>query len=415
MYLMLSLLTTMCWAGVGNFGMNMEIPYDIKEYEDSHYANGTFLPQPDTARQLCWSSTPQRTIGHVHCTLLDPKGQPDPVCSRATALRQLQRLENMGMTFKSSFEMEFMVFNDGGDPKRPLGGGKKQYANMELLDEDLDFFLDLMDTLRASGLPVEFFNNEYDEGQYEVTMEPRDGVEACDAVFLARYGIRAICRRRGYGATFMARPVYEQHANGFHLNHSLWTSDGRDVFFDAASPDRLSQFARHWVAGLLHHAPALCAIYCPTVNCYQRFGSGLAPDVVYWNLDDRLCSIRAKTSATGAYLENRLPSSACNPYLTLAATIAAGLDGVEKKLQCPQPGPPAEECKAGLRVPRTLEAALQNLKQDEVLREAVGTKVLDYFAIVKNFEMKHMENNTSADMSKAAVVEAERKYYMPYL
>ncbi|KAL8586757.1 hypothetical protein ACOMHN_061270 [Nucella lapillus] len=342
-------------------------------------------------------------------------GQPDPVCTRHTALRQIQKLEAMGLRFKSSFELEFTVF-ENGDVSRPMGGGRKQYGNMDLLDKDLGFFLDLIDCLKASSLPVEFFNNEFELGQYEVTMEPTEGVEGADAAFLARYGIRAFCKRLGHQATFMARPVYPLIASGFHLNHSLWTQDGKDVFHDPNDPEHLSSFARHWVAGLLHHTPALCALFCPTVNCYQRFSSGLAPNLVYWNMDDRTCLYRAKASPSGAYLENRLPSSACNPYLVLAATIAAGLDGVERKLPCPLPGPPKEEDKESCLAPRSLPQALDALDKDVELKERVGTKVVDYFTLLKrDIELKHFDNNTTPDMSRAERVDVERKYYMPFI
>ncbi|KAK7106624.1 lengsin-like isoform X2 [Littorina saxatilis] len=403
------------YQGIGNFGMNMEIHMQLEEYTSSHFSNGLVMPIPATARAMQWSSTAQRKTGHAIGSLLYRDGQLDPVCSRHTAQRQLARLEKMNLKIKAAYELEFMMF-EGEDASRPLGGGKKQFCNMELLDEHVDFFMDLLDSLRRSGLPVEFFNNEADEGQYEITMEPRDGLEPADAAFLARYGIRAFSRRRGYSATFMTRPAYPQGANGFHLNHSLWTRDGKDVFFDAADPLKLSLFARQWIAGLLLHTPALCALYCPTVNCYQRFNSGMAPRAAYWAVEDRVGAFRVKTSDSGAYLENRLPSSACNPYLVLAATVAAGLDGVERQLECPQPGPLADSKQAGPLLPKSLAEALEYLQKDTVLREAVGTKVVDYFTVLKrDFEIKHFEDNATADMSKAERVELERKYYMPYL
>ncbi|XP_076462927.1 lengsin-like [Babylonia areolata] len=403
------------FQGIGNFGMNMEVPKGLTEYANTNFANATFLPIPSTARPLQWSSTPDRKLGHVFCTLLFD-GKPDPVCPRHTVLRQMEKLEAMGMRFKSSFELEFMMF-EGGDVSKPMGGGRKQYGNMELLDDNVDFFMDLLDSLKASGVPVEFFNNEFELGQYEITLEPVEGVAAADAAFLARYGIHAFSRRRGHQATFMARPVYPLVASGFHLNHSVWTTDGRDVFHDPQDPDNLSDFARHWIAGLVHHAPALCAVVCPTVNCYQRFSSGLSPSLNFWNLDDRTCLFRAKAGSSGAYLENRLPSSACNPYLVLAATIAAGLDGVERKLPCPRPGPPTGEAeKEACRVPGSLSEALDALDKDVALKERMGPKVLDYLALLKrDMELKHFENNTTPDMSRAERVEVERKYYMPYL
>lgn len=401
------------FQGICYFGLHMEIS-KIPEYVTTN-ANGIFLPITSTVRPLHWSSSPERRIGHVLCSLLSGEGKPDPSCPRYTAMRQVERLTNMGLTIKSAFELEFKVFEEG-DPKRPLGKGRKQYCNLELLDHDLDFFLDLMDTLRQSQLPVELLNNEYDPGQYEITMVPTEGLQSPDAVFLARYGIRAFCRRHGYEATFMTKPTFQDYANGFHLNHSLWTVDGKDVFFDASDPQRLSSFARYWIAGLMHHTPALCALFCPTVNCYRRFNSGLAPNVVYWNFDDRLCTYRVKTSQSGAYLENRLPSSAVNPYIAFAATIAAGLDGVERKLECPASGRPKVGSGSAPVMPRNLGEALDYLNNDTELKEALGGKMVEYFTYIKKeFEIKNIENNTQSDRSPEKVIEIEREYYMPYI
>nr|KAG5709577.1 hypothetical protein BaRGS_001627 [Batillaria attramentaria] len=384
---------------------------DMHEYGQN--ANGAMMPQLEKVYSLKWSSTPGRSIGYTFCSMIMPNGQPDPACTRNTAQRQLDRLDKMGMKIMSAFECEFMVF-EGGDVAKPMGKGKLQYANLDLLDEDIDFFLDLMDVLRGSGLPVELLNNEYDPGQYEITMQPTFGMEAADSVFLLRYGVRAFSKRRGNEATFMARPAYPQNANGFHLNHSLWTRDGQDVFFDASDPEKLSSFARHWLAGLLHHAPAICALVSPTVNCYQRLHEMLAPSEVFWSTSDRLSLVRVKSSQTEAYLENRVPSSACNPYLALAATIAAGLDGVERKLACPPQGRSKGEVKSYL--PKTMAEGLGELEKDTVLKEAIGTKVVEYFISLKrDFEVKHFENNSSSDMSRAEVIAQERKYYMPFI
>lgn len=363
-----------------------------------------------------WCSTPSRRIGNLVCDLLYANGEQDEVCPRDTLRRQLRRLEAMGIKLRSSFECEYMVFRK--DTSEPLGGGVLQYGNADLLDQDLDFHLDLMDVMRGSGIPVEFFNGESELGQYEITMTPTEGLEAADAAFFLRYGIRAFCQRRGYRATFMTRPCFPGHSNGMHLNHSLWGSDGRDVFHDANDSQHLSTFARHWVAGLLRHGPALAALVCPTVNCYRRLCDGLAPSAIYWNLEDRLSTIRAKASKSGAYLEFRLPSSACNPYLAIAATIAAGLDGVERKLPCPDPGIPGRTVSPdnAVPLPTSLTEALNALEKDVDLKNALGQKVVERFITLKrDFEIKYFQNNTTADMSTAEVTAVEAKYYMPYI
>nr|KAG5709576.1 hypothetical protein BaRGS_001626 [Batillaria attramentaria] len=372
------------------------------------------MPQLEKIYSLKWSSTPGRSIGYTFCSMIMPNGQPDPACTRNTLQRQLDRLDKMGMKIMSAFECEFMVF-EGVDTSKPKGNGQMQFASLDLLDKDIDFFLDLMDALRESGLPVELLNNEYEPGQYEITTQPTYGMEAADSVFLLRYGVRAFSKRRGNEATFMARPTYPPSGNGFHLNHSLWTRDGQDVFFDASDPEKLSSFARHWLAGLLHHAPAICALVSPTVNCYQRLHTLLSPSEVSWSKADRHSIIRVRTSQTGAYLENRVPSSACNPYLALAATIAAGLDGVERKLACP----PQRHCRGATKpsfLPKTMAEGLVELEKDTVLKEAIGAKVVEYFISIKRaYEVKHFENSTASDMSRAEVIAQERKYYMPFI
>nr|KAG5700801.1 hypothetical protein BaRGS_035004 [Batillaria attramentaria] len=253
-----------------------------------------------------------------------------------SAERQLERLGKLGLKMKSAFEMEFVVFDS--KTMEPLGGRVTPYACFDIMDRNLEFYTDLYKELADSGLAMEYLFPENEPGQFEVTMKPLFGLSSADDAFLFRYGARAFSSRRGCTTTFMGRPFHDFDSSGLHLNHSLWTEDDQDVFFDDSDAQKLSGTARHWIAGLLEHAPAITALSCPTFNCYHRLYNGCAPSKIYWNLDDRLCTIRVTTSRTGAFLENRLPSSACNPYLALAATIEAGLDGVERKLLCPPPG-----------------------------------------------------------------------------
>ncbi|KAK7501230.1 hypothetical protein BaRGS_00007715 [Batillaria attramentaria] len=397
------------YIGTGWFGVRAELPSMIPEY--AMFSSGYLHPLPSTCRPLAWCSAPNRRIGHVMCQM-KVKGEILEACPRRAAQRQLDRLHKMGLKMKSAFEMEFMVFDS--KTMEPLGGKVFPYANMEILDRNLEFYTDMHRVLLESGVSMEYLFPEYEPGQFEVSMKPVFGLESVDNAFLFRYGVRAFSNRRGYTTTFMGRPFYDYNTSGLHFNHSLWTKDDQDVFFDASDPLKLSGLARHWIAGLLEHAPAIAALACPTVNCYHRLHEGFAPGKIYWNEDDRLCTFRAKTSQTGAYLENRIPSSACNPYLVLAATIAAGLDGVERKLACPPPGPSGKSEPNGL--PRSLGEALDFLEKDVALKSSLGSKLIeDYIAIKREFEVKQIESCTSGDMSKAERIVKEREYYMPMM
>ena len=149
--------------------------------------------------------------------------------------------------------------------------------------------------------------------------------------------------------------------NGAHFNHSLWSLDGsNNLFHDEGQPDQISELARHWVAGLVKHTPALAALLCPTVNCYRRMYGPWAPSVPSWGVDDRYSTYRVKNFGRSAtYVENRVPSGLVNPYLALAACVCAGLDGIVNRLEAP-----AQRGQGGQlqRVPATLEESLQGWK-----------------------------------------------------
>ena len=180
----------------------------------------------------------------------------------------------------------------------------------------------------------------------------------------------------------------------FHLNLSLWqtTPNGKEgnVFYDSKDPKRMSETCKQFLSGLIKHSKALTAIFCPTVNCYRRLENFLNPTFIDWNFDDRLVSYRVKTGKSTCYLENRIPSSCCNPYLTTAATIVAGLDGIKNKLQLCPPNQthPSKYIEKEFKdkqcdLPSSLEEALCELEKCEVLREGLGGELVDWFVKMK--------------------------------
>jgi glutamine synthetase len=187
----------------------------------------------------------------------------------------------------------------------------------------------------------------------------------------------------------MARPwpkdavTRDMCGNGAHFNCSVWDATGAtNLFADPTKDDGVSDFARHWVAGLLKHADALTALLCPTVNCYRRLQGPWAPSLAGWGFDDRHATFRIKKSYENddIYVENRLPSGLANPYISLAANIAAGLDGVLNKLELP---PAVNGGASGPRILSDLEAALQALEGSTAMREALGEDFVEYYCCLK--------------------------------
>lgn len=252
--------------------------------------------------------------------------------------------------------------------------------------------LEMCQYLEEAGLPLETFMSEFGAAQFEITFRPEEGVAAADTIMLMKDGLRVGLSKYNLMPTFMACPNAHGHANGFHLNHSLWKADGVNQFLDVNESTLLSSTAQHWIAGLVHHAPALTALLCPTLNCYRRLAEVLTPKKATW-AEKRTAYLRLKCERSNVYLENRLPSSACNPYLALAGTLAAGMDGLERKLQCPPPEDPAAP-----NIPKTMEEAVFCLEQDHVLTSALGDEFIHAFLNVTKKILTEKEDKNLEDL-----------------
>ena len=285
-----------------------------------------------------------------------------------------------------------------------------------------------------SGVDVESLIVEHGSGQLELGLKPLWGIDSAEAMFLLKEAVKEMAQQRGWTATFMTVPFPDSSSSAIHLNHSIWTSqdsaEAGNAFYDSKSPTGLSDFCRHWIAGLIKHAKAMTAICCPTVNCYRRLHNLISPVLPHkadWGMDDRMAIFRAKSySPSGTYVENRLPSGSSNPYLALACTVAAGLDGVINQLECPPPrqGGYKERLKQlednksrGVvekqndDLPYSLEEALECLKNDEVIKGALGEEFVRWFVQGKrNLEIKDWKG-TNFEKS----FQMERELYFDFL
>ena len=279
-----------------------------------------------------------------------------------------------------------------------------------------DLLSDFMDVLGAMGVEVSSLTPEMLPGQWEFTTDPLEGLRGGDAGFYVKNAVKGFFESRGYTATFMSRPAVDvAGGTGLHLNHSLWSVQGgreRNVLKDAGDPELLSPTARHWLAGLLTHAPALAALCCPTLNCYRRLFNMCTPSKIAWAVNDRNALIRVHTARDNVFFENRLPSGPCSPYLALAATVAAGLDGLDRALACP----PAEHVQSGQQcagpdLPKTLAQALDALEKDEELRGVLGERFVScYVKMKRENEVQRLEK--AGLTTEAQQIAFEREMYI---
>jgi glutamine synthetase len=230
-------------------------------------------------------------------------------------------------------------------------------------------------------------NQEFGGGQFEINLDHRPALAAADNAFLMKYLVKEISASRGLRATFMGRPFDGEAGNGLHVHLSLRDDNGVNLFDDPSAPHGLSARALSFVAGVLEHAPALSAILNPTVNAYKRLGFGLAPISAYWGLDNRAAYIRIPPGrGDSARIEVRIGDGAANPYLALAAVLAAGADGIDRALTPPAPVT-TDDPAGGPPLPVSLGAALDALEQDKILADRLGNGFVDGFTRLKRQEL----------------------------
>ena len=269
------------------------------------------------------------------------------------------------------------------------------YGRIDLWAGREDVFFDICQSLLGAGQPIESLMTEMAAGQFEITFAPQSGVASADSVVIVKEGLRKCLGKSEMTPTFMATPNEEDHSNGFHFNHSLWTINDNghgnrssvdenqghreatkttNAFCDSNEALFLSATTRQWLAGLIQHGPGLALFSSPTFNCARRLQDPLCPKRANWGLENRSAFLRVRNSQSNVYIEDRLPSSACNPYLVVAAVVAAGMDGLRKQLVCPPQMDPAAP-----PLPNTLDEAVACLEQDSVLVEALGPELVSAF------------------------------------
>jgi glutamine synthetase len=360
------------------------------------------VPDPATFRVLPWAD---RT-GWVLCDVYFGTGQPVPLDGRQLLRRMLGELGEAGYDYVSGIEIEYYIVNVTAQPLAPADAGFTpappavsvfergyQFLSEVRLDSVSDTLEALRDGLTAVGLPPRSMEDEWGPGQMEFTFAPMTGLTTADAVVLFRSAVKQMCQRRGLLATFMCTPGLPNFfSSGWHLHQSLVSRDGGANAF--ASPDApLSAVGRQFVSGLLHHALPMMLFAVPTVNGYRRFRPySFAPDRVAWAMENRGALVRVQGSPgdSSSHVENRIGEPAANPYLYLAANIAAGLDGIRRGLDIAPVEDDPYAAQAPM-LPTSLDEAVKALEADDFYRGAFGDHMVDYLLMMKRSELGRYE------------------------
>jgi len=318
---------------------------------------------------------------------------PDP---RGAVRAGVDALRALGLDPVVGPELEFFLVRR--DPSAPNGIARR-VDNLSMVytvgpQADPDGVVrGMTESLAQLGLGVFAYNHEFMNSQYEINLRHGDAVTAADRAFLLKACVKDIAAQHGLVATFMGKPFNDQGGSGTHLHLSL-NRDGRNAFDDAEGRDGVSDELRWFIGGLLAHAPALMAFLNPTVNAYRRIQpDSLAPTHANWGWDNRSTFVRIPPERGGATrIEIRVGDGAANPYLAIAAALAAGTDGIRRRLDAPAPvagdAYRADPASAGDSLPASLDEALDALEADEVLSAAVGPEIVGTFLAVKRFELE---------------------------
>lgn len=357
-------------------------------------------PDLDTFLVLPWMSpNSDAKTARLICDIFDPDGKPFEGCPRNALTKVLAEAREMGYTMQVGPEPEFFMFqvDEDGTPTLKTND-KASYFDLPPVDKGEEARRDMVETLQKIGFEIEAAHHEVAPGQHEIDFKYQEGLKTADNIMTFRIFVRTVAQRHGLHATFMPKPVYGINGSGMHMHISLF-ADGKNVFYDPSKEDGLSDECRHFIAGVLKHAPAITAITGPTVNSYKRLVPGYeAPVYIAWSYRNRspLIRIPAKRGMS-TRMEVRSPDPSCNPYLAMAVILKAGLEGIHQKLIPPLPVEEniyemdlATRMEQGISsLPENLLEAVKELRSDPLIQSALGKHIYKRFVKAKTTEWEN--------------------------
>ncbi len=378
--------------------LNGEVMFDgssIEGFVRIMEADMYLRPDPDTWLILSWEETAYGKVARLICDVYTPEGKPSEADPRGNLKRVAKKMEALGFsTLNIGFEPEFFLLklDEKGEISMKVTdeGG---YFDLSPIDGAGDCRRDIVLELERIGFTMEASHHEVAPGQNEINFQFSNIVEACDNIQTFKLVVKNIARRHGLHATFMPKPIAKINGSGMHTNCSLANMNGENAFYDPKDPMGLSLVCRQWLTGILTHSRHFCAITNPTVNSYKRLVPGYeAPCYVSWSEHNRSVMVRIPaTRGRTTRTEIRSVDTSANPYLAMAVILASGLDGIEKNLPLIAPinenlFEKTDEEREALGVaslPNNLKEAIDLLKEDELLKDALGEHIFKKFVELK--------------------------------
>ena len=373
------------------------------------------MPDASTFAVLPWRPKEQG-VARIFCDVQTPERTPYEGDPRHVLRRALKRAETMGYdVFNVGPELEYFLFEDSTSTKVLDKGG---YFDLTTLDAGSDVRRETVLALEQLGIHVEYSHHESGPSQHEVDIRYGPALKLADDCMTYRITVKEIAMRYGWHATFMPKPLLGENGSGMHTHQSLF-SGGRNAFYDADDQYFLSDVGKAFIAGQLRHAREISSIFAQWVNSYKRLVPGYeAPVYVAWSRRNRSALVRVPLYHPGkeqkTRMELRCPDPACNPYLTFAALLQAGLEGIEKGYELPEPMEknlyhlaPDDRKRLGIeQLPETLGEAIEITAESELVLRTLGEHMFDRFVEIKRQEW---------DDYRVQVTQWELDRYLPVL
>ena len=356
------------------------------------------MPDPQSWAVLPWR--PESEVGRMFCDIKTPNREPYEGDPRHVLRRALRRAEQMGFdAFNVGPELEFFYFKNARPPDgRPEVLDEGGYFDLTTLDAGSDVRRDTVLALEQLGIHVEYTHHEGGASQHEIDMRYAPALKMADDCMTYRITVKEYAMKYGWHATFMPKPLSGQNGSGMHTHQSLFR-DGRNAFFDPDDQYYLSDVGKQFIAGQLKHAREISSIFAQWVNSYKRLVPGYeAPVYCAWSRRNRSALVRVPLYHPGkestTRIELRCPDPACNPYLTFAALLMAGLEGIEKGYELPEPMDknlyhlaPDERRRLGIeQLPETLGEAIELTAESELVLRTLGEHMFNRYIEIKRQE-----------------------------
>ncbi|MBU3911437.1 MAG: type I glutamate--ammonia ligase [Candidatus Omnitrophica bacterium] len=362
------------------------------------------MPDPSTFKLIPWRTDKDGLSARMFCDVLKPNGKPFEGDPRYVLKKNLKKAKELGFTYYIGPELEYFYFEN---PKNTIILDRGGYFDLTPLDVAQDLRRETVVMLEKMGVKVEYSHHEVATSQHEIDLRYCDALTMADNVMTYRMVVKEVARQHGKYATFMPKPIYGINGSGMHVHQSLFKGS-KNAFFSKTDKSHLSDVAKYFIAGILRYVPEITTVTNQWVNSYKRLIPGYeAPVYICWAQMNRSALVRVPMYKPGkenaTRIEFRSPDPAANPYLAFSVMLAAGLEGMKNKYKLPRPAEDniyrmteEERAKAGIRsLPEDLYEAIKLTENSELVKEALGDTVFEYFIRNKKMEWDEYRSQIS--------------------